>query len=147
MADPIPPYNIQAERGLLGSVLLAPEYLADYSAIVKLEDFYIVRHRYIWEVMLQLSDQGIHLDYITISNALNSKGWLQEVGGDSYLIQLIQDTPTCLHAESYARIVREKAYKRQVVEYSQKMAQKSYGDCPPEEIGQIMEDLVSNCSA
>jgi archaellum biogenesis ATPase FlaH len=147
VSDPKPPNNVDAERAFLGSILIAPEIFDDFTVIIKPENFYDIRHRYTWDAMLLLNEEGKHIDYITVSNTLKTKGWLKDVGGDAYLTRLIQDIPTSFHADSYAKIVREKAYKRQVVEYALKLAQNAYGDSPLIDIWQVMEDLVSNFSA
>jgi len=128
MSDPELPNNAEAERAFLGSVLLAPEIFNDFSSFIKPEDFYLRRHRHIWEVMRNLIEEGMHIDYLTLIDGLNSKGWLEEVGADAYLIQMIQDTPTALHAESYARIIKDKANKRRIAELSMKVVQNAYSE-------------------
>jgi replicative DNA helicase len=117
MSDPELPNNTEAERAFLGSVLLAPEIFNDFSSYIKPEDFYLRRHRHIWEVMRSLIEDGKHIDYLTLHDGLNSKGWLEEIGKDAYLIQMIEDTPTALHAESYARIIKDKSNKRRLLSY------------------------------
>jgi replicative DNA helicase len=147
MADPVPPNNIDAERALLGSILILPNLFVEMAATIKPEYFYVIRHRYIWESMRKLSEQGIQVDYLTLSNALQTSGLLKQVGGYEYLIQLVQETPTSMHADSYARIVKEKAYKRKLTELSRNLLQSAYsGNSLPEGIKQ-MEDIFISLSA
>jgi hypothetical protein len=147
MADPVPPNNIDAERALLGSTLILPNLFVEMAATIKPEYFYVIRHRYIWESMRKLSEQGIQVDYLTLSNALQTSGLLKQVGGYEYLIQLVQETPTSMHADSYARIVKEKAYKRKLTELSRNLLQSAYsGNSLPEGIKQ-MEDIFISLSA
>ena len=72
MSDPELPNNTEAERAFLGSVLLAPEIFNDFSSYIKPEDFYLRRNRHIWEVMRNLIEEGMHIDYLTLYDGLNS---------------------------------------------------------------------------
>ena len=147
MSDSIPPNNTEAERAFLGSVLLAPEIFNDFSSFIKPEDFYLLRNRHIWEVMRNLIEEGMHLDYLTLHDGLHSKGWLEEVGEDAYLIQMIQDTPTALHAESYARIIKDKANKRRIADLSLKVVQNAYSEKTFMDLHEDVGNLVTGYSA
>ena len=147
MSDLAPPNNAEAERAFLGSVLLVPEIFNDFSSYIKPEDFYLLRNRHIWEVMRNLIEEGKDIDYLTLHDGLNSKGWLEEVGEDAYLIQMIQDTPTALHAESYARIVKDKANKRRVADLSMKVVQNAYSEKTFLDLNEDVGNLVTGYSA
>lgn len=146
MSDLIPPHNLEAERALLGSIIINPDIFSRLAESIKTEDLFILRHRYIWEAVLLLSNQGTAVDLLTILEVLKTKNQLSEVGGISYLLQLLQETPTCMHAESYALIVKEYAYKRHIAISSSKMAQCAYSQKPFSQIEKEIEELVSSFS-
>jgi hypothetical protein len=131
---------------LLGFIILAPEFYADLTSRIQPDDFYVIRHRSIGEAILQLTAQGIQFEYVTVSNTLQTKGWVIQVGGDAYLIQLAKETPTYMHTESIARIVKEKECKRSVAGLSLKVAQSAHSEKPLEDLQKHMGDLIASCS-
>ncbi len=147
MSDPIPPSDVDAERALLGSVIIAPDRFVDLASSVKAEYFYLIRHRWIWEAMNHLVKSDLQIDFVTLCNALNTSGRLKEIGGPAYLIGLLSVTPTSMHAESYAKIVREKAFKRKALEVSSNLARNAIQDKPLTEALQQMEEFFVNTSA
>ena len=80
-------------------------------------------------------------------NALNTSGQLKEIGGPAYLIGLLSATPTSMHAESYAKIVREKAFKRKALEVASNLARNAIQDKPLSEALQQMEEFFVSSSA
>jgi replicative DNA helicase len=116
------PQDKEAEQAVLGSVLIDPEAVEQFQYLTP-EHFYIVRHKWIYAVMLELRQAGQDVDILTVGKALDRAGKLEEAGGMPYLMALINKTPTSLHAESYARIVVEVARDRQMVEIATQIAQ------------------------
>jgi replicative DNA helicase len=114
------PSDTDAERALLGSVLMDPEMFRKIN--LSPEDLYILRHRYVWVAMRDLIAAGNDVDFLTVNAELDKRGKLDEVGGASYLTELINSTPTSLHAESYAEIIRDKANRRRVLQLASKLA-------------------------
>jgi replicative DNA helicase len=104
-----PIHNAEAERQVLGSILIDPSLIG----VIELEvdDFYIHRNKFVWQAFQALAKDKTEIDFTTISNELNKKG---EVKID-YLYEITSDIPSALHAESYADIVREKAIRRKTV--------------------------------
>ncbi len=116
-ADRIPPYSEEAEKGVLGSILLDFERalnLAVDSQITPLH-FYVPAHRIIYEAMLHMLGNGQAIDVLTLGANLRTQERLDSVGGDGYLDQLIDSTPTAAHAEYYIDIVRQKYLLRAVI--------------------------------
>ncbi|HPH98418.1 MAG TPA: AAA family ATPase [Anaerolineaceae bacterium] len=147
MSDPIPPSDIDAEQALLGSILIAPYLFDDLVAVVKAEYFYRDSHRWIWEAMNHLLESEQQIDQVTLCNALTTSGKLKEIGGPAYITGLINATPTSMHAESYAKIVREKAFKRKALEVATHLAQNAIQDKPLSEALQQMEEFFVSSSA
>jgi len=147
MPDPIPPRDIEAEQALLGSIMIAPYLFEDLVTIVKAEYFYRISHRWIWEAMHHLLESEQQIDHVTLCNALNTSGKLKEIGGPAYIMGLLNATPTSMHAESYAKIVREKAFKRKALEVATNLAQNAIQDKPLSEALQQMEEFFITSSA
>src|SRR5512143_3206554 len=99
------PQSREAEEALLGAVLINPEAYYDVAQFLRADDFYIHRHRWIWEAFVRLHERRIPLDLLTVTDELDQQGQLAEVGGPAYLTALINNVPTSMHAEAYGRIV------------------------------------------
>jgi replicative DNA helicase len=109
------PHSIEAEEAVLGAVLLNPDALSEVASRIQPEDFYIVRHAWLFEALLYLDDQREPIDLTTVVAELEARGRLEEVGGAAYVLNLINNTPTAMHAGGYARIVQRKAKRRRVI--------------------------------
>ena len=79
------PHNRQAEEAVLGSVLINPESYYDVGQILDADNFYIIRNRWIWEVFTYLHENRIPIDNLTLTEELDSRGQLEEIGGQAYL--------------------------------------------------------------
>jgi replicative DNA helicase len=99
------PHSREAEEAVVGSVLVNPETYYDVAQFLLPDDFYIHRHRWIWETFTRLHERRLPIDLLTVSQELDQQGQLSEVGGLAYLSSLIQNVPSSLHAEAYGRIV------------------------------------------
>ncbi len=124
------PHDTQAEEALLGAVLISPETYAEVAQIVKAEDFFILRHRWIWEAITRLSEgqadgNKAHkaVDLLTVAEELARAGHLDEVGGQAYLVQLTTAVPSSLHAAHYAHLVEEAAVRRRMLAAAERIAQ------------------------
>lgn len=111
--DKLQPYNVEAERALLGSVLIDDYRLAEIAHLqLTSDDFYIERHKWAFDAMLNLRQEGLGIGLITVQDRLEREGYLGEFGGPAELSQLLTDTPTSTHALYYAKIVKECAIRR-----------------------------------
>jgi replicative DNA helicase len=119
-----PPHNREAENAFLGSCLINPEIIG----LVDLrgDDFYIVRNGYIWTAMRALQELGRDIDFTTLSNELNSRRQMEEVGGSSYLSELVLATPTSSNYGSYADIIRTYKKRRVLLETADRFAKLAY---------------------
>ncbi|HEX4416107.1 MAG TPA: replicative DNA helicase [Lacipirellulaceae bacterium] len=126
LLDRQPPRSIEAERALIGSLLLLPEACDEVALLVRADDFYDAAHRTIFSHMLALHDSGKQIDPILLSQLLRDAGQYESVGGAAFLLELSQEVTTAAHAEYYARIVRDKAVLRSLIHTSTDIIQESY---------------------
>lgn len=116
MTDYQPPYSQQSEEAVLGAVLTAPLAYLNIAAFLSAEDFFFVRHSYIWQAIGRLEQRGDPVDTVTVSEELQAANQLVEIGGPAFLTQLIRNTPTSAHAEVYGLMVRRCAQRRQLMQ-------------------------------
>lgn len=109
------PYSQEAEEAVIGGCLVDPEAYANVAVFLEPDDFYILRHTYIWECMARIEARHDPIDYLTLQEELRSLGRLNEIGGPAYLTQLISSMPTSMHAEVYGRIVERAAIRRRLL--------------------------------
>lgn len=109
------PYSEEAEVATIGAVLIYPEAFIGVAALLKVDDFFLLRHRYIWEAMQRLADRNEPIEYLLLANELKTTGHLDEIGGPAYLTQIMNSTPTHTHAEVYARLVERAATRRRLM--------------------------------
>ena len=109
------PFDTEAERAALGSLLIDPALLAEAEAVLLPEDFYREAHSTVYRAMLELWRSGSALDYTLLCRALEDRGHLEAVGGTAYVASLIEATPTSAHFASYAREVLALANRRRLI--------------------------------
>ena len=110
------PLDLAAERGVLGSLLLKPDVCDDVALILRPEDFADESHQVLFRHLLDLHDGGKRIDTTIILDRLRSKGDLERVGGVAGIGEIVQSVPHAAHASHYARIVREKALLRALID-------------------------------
>lgn len=137
-ATPVVPHNREAEEAVLGAVLIDPEVYYDLAQFLQPEDFYIVRNRWIWEAFQRLHERRVPLDFLTVTQELESAGRLAEIGGPAYLTALINQVPTSLHAEAYGRMVEAAAIRRRLLTAANQVANLAYRE--NESIDTIMQE-------
>jgi replicative DNA helicase len=122
----IPPYNIEAEESLLGSMLISRDSVASILQIVKTEDFYRSSNQMIFDAVLEMYTRGEPLDAITIADCLKKKGQLEEVGGKTFIHSLISNIPLAANSQYYARIVRSHSILRKLIYAATEIATMGY---------------------
>lgn len=127
-AAPSIPHNREAEEAVVGAVLINPEVYYDVSQFLQADDFYIHRHKWIWEAFTSLHEQRIPIDLLTLSEELERKGELAEVGGRAYLTALVNQVPTSLNAAAYAHIVEGHAIRRRMIAAANSIASVAYDE-------------------
>jgi replicative DNA helicase len=115
MNDLSAPYSEEAEEAVIGAVLINPDSYLTVASFLKHDDFYLLRHQYVWQALQRLSDRDEPVDYLTLLQELRDMGWLDEIGGAPYITRLINNTPTSIHAEFYGRIVERTAIRRRLL--------------------------------
>jgi replicative DNA helicase len=130
----IPPYNIEAEESLLGSMLISRDAVGIIIEIVKTDDFYRSSNQMIFEAILEMYSKGEPSDPITVADHLKKKGMLDEVGGKTFIHSLISNIPLAANAEYYARIVRNHSILRKLIYAATNIATMGY---------EVPEDLAA----
>lgn len=107
--------NQEAEKSLLGSLLLDKDAIHKIIDLIETQDFYEIKHQIIFKTYLDLFTSGVKIDLIILSAELENKGLLQQIGGRSYLVELSNSTATASHITEYAQIVKDKSLRRQII--------------------------------
>ena len=133
--DRTPPHDVAAEQCVLGGMLLSKDAISDVMETIRPDDHYRPAHQIVHEAILELYGRGEPADPVTVSDLLNKRGELARVGGPTYLHTLIASVPTAANAGYYARIVRERAILRRLVEVGTRIVQLGYsGDGEADEL-------------
>ena len=119
------PHNLDAERSVLGTILVENEALHKAQENLREKDFYRAGHRSIFRAMNQLSERSTSIDLITLKNELDRQGAMESAGGAAYLASLVDGVPRSTNIEYYVRIVREKAILRDLIDSSNRII----GEC------------------
>lgn len=122
----VPPQNSEAERQLLGAILIKDPAIDSVLPIIKADDFYEPRNSVIFTAMLELKNKGMAIDQITMLDHLSGSGKLEEAGGAVYISDLANYMPTAAHAEDYAKIIREKSDLRKLINISSDVITKAF---------------------
>jgi len=126
--DRIPPQSLEAERALLGALLLKPEAMLDISDIVRGDSFYAERHKIIFETMQDLTGRGEPIDLLTLSARLSDRGLLKRAGGKSAIAELIAATPSPGNITNYAEIVSRKSIMRVLIDTAYQITESAYDE-------------------
>ncbi len=140
------PQNIEAECGVLGSIIIDPEAIVQVSDFLHADDFYRDAHNTIYEVILQLYEEHEPADFITICDELERRNKLEEVGGASYITSLINQVPTSGNVEFYARIVERTAILRRLIHAAGQIAAIAYEEGDADIALDKAEQLIFNIS-
>ena len=122
------PNNLDAEKSVLGSMLLEKDALELVLEQLKTEDFYSAAHQHIFEAMANIRAAGHAVDLVTLSEELERRGFLDMVGGAVYLTELMAFVPTAANVSYYARIVEERSVQRSLVHAGNEMIRDGMND-------------------
>ncbi|MFS8512282.1 MAG: replicative DNA helicase [Planifilum fulgidum] len=125
-ADRLPPHSLEAERAVLGAILMDPQALTLVAERLRPDDFYRQGHQRLFQAMLNVAEQGEPIDLVTVTEELQKTKQLEEVGGVTYLTELADSVPTSAHVDHYARIVEEKAILRRLIRTATQIASAGY---------------------
>ncbi len=132
-----PPANVDAEKALLGAVILKPDVLHDVSVTVFPESFYADKHRKIYEAILSVFSKGDPIDTVSIVTKLKDMGQLDRIGGPSYVTELIETVPAAGNAAYYSEQVINKSTLRNLIHAADDIAEIGYSD--PETVDEALD--------
>ncbi len=154
MSDEIPrtlPHNLDAERSVLGAILIRNEAINAATILIDSDDFFRAAHRVIFDKMVSLSERGQAIDLVTLVEELGRSGQLEEVGGAAYVAALTDGVPRATNVEHYARIIKEKSTRRRLIVSANRILTDAYSgedeadlllDAAERQIFEIADDSV-----
>lgn len=113
--DKLPPHSIESEQSVLGALLQDNDAMDRIAGQIGEEDFYRADHRLIWRQIARIIDANKPADVVTVAEALESSGQLDNAGGLAYLAEIAQNTPSTANIRRYAEIVRGRALRRNLL--------------------------------
>ncbi|MBP8125633.1 MAG: replicative DNA helicase [Caldilineaceae bacterium] len=122
------PANMEAEKAVLGSLLIDPDAIIKIANFLRAEDFFRERHTWIYEAVLLLHERREPADFVTLVDELERSGRLEEIGGPAYVTELINSTPTAIYVDFYARIVERTAILRRLINAAGRIAELAYDE-------------------
>jgi replicative DNA helicase len=131
------PHNIEAEEAVLGALLIDPEGIFRVLSFLRAENFYLRKHRWVYEAIIALHEQRQPLDFLTLTTELEQRGQLEAIGGAAYISQLINAVPSAINIETYARMVEEAYIRRRLLEAASDIARFAYDEELP--INQVVD--------
>ena len=123
----IPPHSVESEQSILGSILLDKDAIITVAETITPSDFYKDAHRVIYESMMALNNKNEPIDMVTLTDELRKRGYLDDIGGVTYLTSLSTIVPTTSNVKYYADIVKEKSVLRQLIKASNDIINLGYG--------------------
>ena len=136
-----PPQNLEAERCVLGAVLLDNQLVNQAVELLRTNDFYLSGHRLIFQHMISLLENSKAIDFVTLTDSIRSSGQLDELGGASFISSLIDGVPRLTNIEDYARIVQEKSTLRNLIKRSTEIITSCYEQ--QDNVESILDDAES----
>jgi replicative DNA helicase len=122
----IPPQNIDSEKALLGSIMLKPEAMHEIIDMVKPNSFYSEKHRIIYNSMLELFEKNEPIDILSLSSKLKEKKQFEQIGGGTYLTELVNFVPSAANIKHYADIVQKKFMMRNLIDAADHISELGY---------------------
>lgn len=117
------PYSQEAEQAVIGSILINPDSFYSIDTFLRAEDFFLLRHTRLWQAFQRMTKRREPIDFTTLVTELRGAGVLDEIGGRAYLMQMINETSTSVHAEIYGRLVERTAIRRKMLEAADQIKQ------------------------
>ncbi len=139
--DKIPPQHIEAEKSLLGSLMIDKDAIIKVVDFLQPRDFYRKQHQIIYQAMQELFDKNLSIDLISLSTRLKEKGQLEAIGQKSYLVDLVNSVPNALHVLEYAKIVQKKRILRDLIQCSYEIGEMGFRE--EEDIDALLDKAES----
>jgi len=149
-----PPHDLEAELGVLGSILLKPDVCDEISSVLREEDFFDETHQLLFRHMLEMHTAGKRIDVTLLVDHLKKAGDFDKIGGAAFLARVSQVVPNAAHAKYYANIVREKSVYRAVINasteilaagYQESQDSKDFLNFAEQRIFSVMNDRGEQC--
>lgn len=144
LQNKLPPQNLEAEMGVLGSILLMHEAIDEVGDVLRPDYFYADRHQKIYAAIIGLYENGVRgIDAVTVAEELDRRKQLDEIGGVEYLTRILETVPNAAHAKYYAKIVRDRWIQRSLVYTCTEILEECYsGSSETEDILHAAEQRV-----
>jgi replicative DNA helicase len=136
-ASRVPPHDLDAERAVIGAMLVSESAVAAVAERLDAEDFYSEVHRIIYAAMMRLYSRGDPIDQLTLTNELRSVNEFERIGGRPYVFQIVESVPTAANAGRYADIVRGKALLRAVIDVGSRITEDAFRE--PENVSEALD--------
>lgn len=134
----LPPQNIDAEKSVLGALMLDKDAIIRVANLIRLGDFYKDIHNIIYETMLDLYEKREPIDVLSLSNRLEEKGQLEKIGGSSYLATLVNTVPSSSNVSHYAKVVQKKSTLRKLIETASEIVELGYHE--EEDVDKLLDE-------
>ncbi|HUU10539.1 MAG TPA: replicative DNA helicase [Phycisphaerae bacterium] len=139
LVDKVPPHSLEAEMSVLGAMMLSPEAIGLCVQYLDAACFYRAEHRSLFSCLVDLYEANRPIDIVTMKEALAQRGDLEAVGGSDYLVTLVDSVPTVANAEYYARVVKEKALLRGLIQAAAEIIRDAHAT------GEPVDDILDRC--
>lgn len=139
MNPKLPPQDIEAERSVLGALMLDKDAVIKVADLIVAGDFYQPAHSKIYETIIGLYGKNDPIDILSVTNKLKDRGQITEIGGSSYLTELINSVPTAAHIAHYAKLIRDKKVLRELIKTSAEIAEKVFEN--PDDNENLLDDI------
>jgi replicative DNA helicase len=136
-ASRVPPHDLEAERAVIGAMLVSEAAVASVAERLDAGDFYSEVHRIIYASMMRLYSRGDPIDQLTLTNELRSINEFERIGGRPYVFQIVESVPTAANAGRYADIVRGKALLRAVIDVGSRITEDAFRE--PENVSEALD--------
>ena len=133
----VPPHDLDAERAIIGAMLVSETAVAAVAERLAAEDFYSEVHRIIYGAMMRLYSRGEPIDQLTLTNELRSVNEFERVGGRPYVFRIVESVPTAANAGRYADIVRGKALLRAIIDVGSRITEDAFRE--PEDVSEALD--------
>jgi replicative DNA helicase len=133
----VPPHDLDAERAVIGAMLVSETAVAAVAERLAADDFYSEVHRIIYGAMMRLYSRGDPIDQLTLTNELRSVNEFERIGGRPYVFQIVESVPTAANAGRYADIVRGKALLRAVIDVGSRITEDAFRE--PENVSEALD--------
>lgn len=139
----LPPQNLDAERGVLGSLMLMPSAIDEISDILRADDFYQPAHALIFTAICDMHERGVKgIDPVTLFDELAKRKQIEEIGGVAYIAVILETVPHAAHVRYYSKIVADKAKMRRVIYLCTDTLQKAYNDTETEDVLSFLDEGI-----